>query len=52
MGLIGFGIPSKSRAYDEYFSEKRWHQLIELFKHENARVYKVIYLNDIHREVF
>ncbi|VDK82025.1 unnamed protein product [Litomosoides sigmodontis] len=42
MGLIGFGIPSKSRAYDEYFSEKRWYQLIELFKHENARVYKLM----------
>ncbi|KAM3720860.1 E3 ubiquitin-protein transferase MAEA [Dirofilaria immitis] len=42
MGLIGFGIPSKSRAYDEYFSDKRWDQLIELFKQENARVYKLM----------
>ncbi|CAG9536075.1 unnamed protein product [Cercopithifilaria johnstoni] len=42
MGLIGFGIPSKSRAYNEYFSEKRWDQLIELFKQENARVYKLM----------
>lgn len=42
MGLIGFGIPFKSRAYNEYFSPHRWTILIEQFRQENARVYKLM----------
>ncbi|VDM95476.1 unnamed protein product [Thelazia callipaeda] len=42
MGLIGFGNPVRTCAYSEYFSEKRWDQLIDLFRQENARVYKLM----------
>lgn len=42
MGVIGFGNPSKDGGYDEFFGAERWDSLIDQFRQEHARVYKVI----------
>ncbi|VDN31515.1 unnamed protein product [Gongylonema pulchrum] len=45
MGLIGFGIPSRSRAYEQYFNPSRWKLLTEQFRQENAHLMNFSYFN-------